>query len=264
MVKAAKTKPVQEAAPKHDDTFDVRDDSGETVFDPDEPPPIDEADEYYANDGADGPDVDYLSDGNYEASDSPPDDDGSPKVPLSEAQLKRLRDGGKRLKHQIGYMSWGDKSHSYDFILNGIVVTSAKLVAIVDLTVSNRELFFGNQPRQTCPHLWIDCDGGIPPRPDSYTDKSEWEPAKYNNPKGDKKVDPWSINHILLFSDGFGGVIAFQANNAATKRAIGELLADFDGRRPIVELQKVPDDFKARWLPTFFQGDQLRQDDRGL
>jgi hypothetical protein len=205
-------------------------------------------DSYYADDGAD---TDYPPDeGDYNVADYSPDDgDDSPRAPLSKEQIQRLRQGGKRLKHPMGYLNFGDKNHSYDFVLAGVVVTGMKLIAITDWAVSNRELFFDNKPQETHGHRWIDCDGGIPPRPDTYTDRTKWEYMRGS----DKKVDPWSINFVLPLSDESGGVVVFQAGNAATKRAIGILLADFDGRRPIVELVKVPDELKPNTFHPFFK-----------
>jgi hypothetical protein len=205
-------------------------------------------DSYYADDGAGDydtaspgdADTDYPpdeGDSNYDADavDYPPgDDDDSPRVPLPKAQIQRLRQSGARLKYQIGYLNWGSRDHSSDFVLNNIVVTGIRLQAIVDWTIARRELFFNKKPLETHDHRWLDCEDGIPPRPESFIDRDEWE----NFPGSDKKMDPWSIGYILPLIDESGSLILFQTKSAVTKQAIGSLTSEFDGRRPIVELAK--------------------------
>ena len=241
MVKAKKAEITEES--KHDDTYDI---GGTLEAGPSDEPPIDESNyeriDEYADDididaRNDDADVDYRPDDTEESDadeiDLPPDD-GTPRVSLSKAHIRRLRQSGSRLKYQLGYLNWGSRDHPDDFVLNNVVVTGMTFIAITDWMIANRELFFNSKPLETHGHRWLDCEDGIPPRPETFADKKEWE----NFPGTDRKMDPWSISYALPLTDESGSLILFQAKNVITKQAIGALVSEFDGRRPIIELSK--------------------------
>jgi hypothetical protein len=192
----------------------------------------DEADDGHGHDGGDD---DGHDDGREEGDgiETPPDDD---RLAISEDVQKKARRSGSRLKYQIGFCYWGDSNHKTDWILNKTPITGLRFVAVWDMATSNRELFFNGKPLETHTDFWLDCldNNGIPPRPPTFENKSEWE----NFPGTDNKMDPWSISYTLALVDESGSILLFQANKATTKQAFGALMAQFEGRRPIVELAK--------------------------
>jgi hypothetical protein len=208
-----------------DPHYNIENDSADADIDyqPDYPPEGDDGDEADTDDSS-GDEIE-----------SPPDDD-SPRLEFSKETIKKAKRSGSRLKYALGYLNWGDSTHKADWILNKTVVTGMQFVAPWDLATSNRELFRNNKPLETHTHFWLDCldHDGIPPRPKTFENKKEWE----HFPGTDNKVDPWTINYTLVLVDESGSILLFQANKAPTKQAFGALMAEFEGRRPIIELTK--------------------------
>jgi hypothetical protein len=219
--------------PKNDDDTFYHDDSGETIVDPNEPPPIDETDSYYSHDGADGPDVDYLPDEEESANEGTSNPLAAGSL-LRPEELKYLRDTAERMRHPLSYMKCSD--HGY-YTINEKDVSESKVLAITDYLAVQRTLFVKGKGVEAHGYFMKDLKGEPPPRPKTFTDRARW-PEHHS--KG-KDSDPWlNISQILAFQSAGGGIISFQANSVATKAAIGELIAAFvaDGgkRRPIVAL----------------------------
>ena len=102
--------------------------------------------------------------------------------------------------------------------------------------IIQRTLFVGGKGVEAHGYFLTELKGKAPPRPNTFTNRARWK--EYH--KQGKETDPWNnIQTILPFKTASGGIISFQANSAATKTAIGELLAAFiesgGKRRPIVQ-----------------------------
>jgi hypothetical protein len=194
----------------------------------------DDADETYNDDrDADDADLDHLPD---EEEESANEEVGSPLAGdslLRPEELKYLKGSAERMRRSVSYMKCDDLGN---YTINDKDVTGTKALAIPDLLISQRTLFVGGKGVEAHGHFMKDLKGKPPPRPNTFNNRARWK----EHHKNGKDQDPWNnIQPILAFKTGSDAIIALQGNSAATKAAIGELLAAFiesgGKRRPIVE-----------------------------
>ena len=254
MVKAKKLAIAEEES-KRDDTFDI---ASTLEAEHSDEPQIDESryertDEYgnvidASND--DDADIDHLPDDDGEGRDHVNGDEGGGVPLLNPKQLKSLDNKAEQLRRPTQHMKCDDRGER--FPIGEVDVKGAKAVAAIDWLINRRSLWVGNKSVESHDHLAVELNGKAPPRPNTFTKRENWK--KYHS-KG-KETDPWgNIQTILPFITASGGIISFQANSAATRAAVGELVSAFiksgGKRRPIVQFTSAVNPETGESFPVF-------------
>jgi hypothetical protein len=167
---------------------------------------------------------------------------------LSPEQLKGLGDTAEHMRRPLNFMSFNEDTGVYT--VNQIDVTGSKATAIVDRMIIQRSLWISGKPVETHGYFLAELKGAKPPRPKTFTNRERWR--EYH--KDHKESDPWNNLQIALpLSTSGGGIISFQSN-AATRSAIGNLLADFiksgGRRRPIIQLTSETNVETGKFFPV--------------
>jgi hypothetical protein len=151
---------------------------------------------------------------------------------FTEQEKERFRKHAARMQaSQLPFLSYKDG----EWRISGEPqpINASTWIALTDKIVVGRYLFIDRKVAEA--HTWFlrDLDGE-PPRPNSFTDKSQWPRGSNNKPS-----DPWSLGYTLyLLSTGGNRIVEFKANTIDTRGAVSRLMDDFREtmRRPVVTL----------------------------
>lgn len=151
---------------------------------------------------------------------------------MSKEEQERLLHYARRAKvKSLPWVAYKDGT----FKLNGKSILHSQWIALVDQATMGWYRYTADNKKLLEKHTVNIFNTDLPPRPNTFTDRSKWAKNDYGTLK-----DPWGIGWELPLQQPETGELAvFNSNAEWAKQAIGDVIEYFaqSRRRPIIQLE---------------------------